>query len=295
MTETQHKDQPLIGPFSPEPFLIARDHLVSGESFELRADERNEVLRTMPAPDDLGNYYQSSSYYSHNDSAGNLMARIYRLARRWNTGWKLRLVNRGAGAPGTLLEIGSGTGNFLLEAKRKGWKVAGVEPDAGARKVAEQKGVSLYGSLEEVPVDPVDVIALWHVLEHIPDLEATLQEIRSRLKPDGRLVLALPNFRSRDARYYKSAWAGYDVPRHLWHFSRPGIKRLMGKAGFSEQRQKAMRLDAFYVSWLSEKYRSNPIGPVAAFLIGLWSNLSAAVTGEFSSVAYLYKKECAGP
>lgn len=291
MTETHRKNPLSAGPFSTDPFLVARDHMVSGEAFELLPNEGGELLKTVPVPSDLGKYYASSAYYSHRDDTGNLMARIYRQARTWNTRWKIRLVKYWAKEAGSLLEIGSGTGNFLLAAKNSGWEVTGVEPDAGARKLAEQKGLSLQTSLKDLPYELVDVITLWHVLEHIPDLEATLLELYSRLNPNGYLILALPNFKSWDARYYKAKWAGYDVPRHLWHFSRKGINRLMKDAGFQEQQQKPMRLDAFYVSWLSEKYRKNPIGPIAAFFIGLWSNLSAAFTGEYSSVAYVFKKE----
>lgn len=294
MLETHHKPPFKTGPFSTEPYLLVRDHMVSGETFELRADNQEELLKTEPVPTDLAPYYKSNAYYSHHDDSGSPMARIYRLARKWNTQWKLRLLNRWSDGCGKLLEIGSGTGNFLKAADHAGWTVTGVEPDSGARQAAERKGISLYPSLDLAPKEQVDIIALWHVLEHIPDLERTLMELSARLKPGGILIVALPNFRSLDARYYKSNWAGYDVPRHLWHFSRSGIRKLLAPFGFEEQQQKAMRLDAFYVSWLSEKYRKNPLGPLAAFAIGFWSNLSAGFNGEYSSVAYVYRKEANG-
>jgi len=110
------------------------------------------------------------------------------------------------------------------------------------------------------------------------------------LKPSGKLIIAVPNHKSYDAEYYKAFWAAYDVPRHLWHFSQNGIKRLFKNHDLDLVNTKPMLFDAFYVSLLSEKYKKGFMNPFIAFWIGLRSNLKAKRSGEYSSMIYVFKK-----
>ena len=203
-------------------YLTTRDHLVSGESFDLMYDPEMEMLCTTPVPsnEDMPKYYESEDYISHTDSGKGLMAYLYQRVKSYALKKKVKLITRQNRGAGSLLDIGAGTGAFLEAASRKGWKVKGVEPSDKARKFAAERGLELVNSINELDEYGFDVITLWHVLEHVPDLQKIIRDLSLILKPGGSIIIAVPNFKSYDARYYKKFWAAYDVPRHLWHFSR---------------------------------------------------------------------------
>ena len=273
------------------PELKTRDFLVSGERFSLKASGTPGILKTAPLPDNLQPYYQSEEYISHTDRRKTLLEKLYYWAKKWNLRRKTRVLKRCSDTPGVVLDIGTGTGDFLRAAAKQHWECYGVEPNGAARKRAREKGVAVQKVLMPSELPLADVVTLWHVLEHIPDLEKQVAQMREALKPGGYLVLALPNFRSCDANHYGAFWAGYDVPRHVWHFSRNGVESYFKDKGFLLEEILPMWLDAFYVSWLSEKYRQNPLGPLAAFFVGLWSNSRALFTGEYSSLIYVLRKK----
>lgn len=274
-----------------EAHVVTRDYMVSGETFRVCPHPEIEgLLFTSPAPELPEAYYESDAYLSHQDRPDTFFGQVYRLARTWNVGRKIRLISKYMPESGSLLEIGTGQGDFLRAARKKGWSVSGVEPNEGAAGRAREKGLEIYSSLEEVTTGPLDCIALWHVLEHIRDLSGTIERIRDDLRPGGYLILAVPNYRSLDSQYYNSYWAGYDVPRHLWHFSKPSVHALFKKYGFECIHTRGMWLDAFYVSWLSEKYRKNTWAPLSGFLMGLRSNIVACFSREHSSVIYILRK-----
>ena len=135
---------------------------------------------------------------------------------------------------GQFLDVGGGTGAFANEMKQQGWQVTGLEPDTDARAVAKQlynlelKEMNMFNQL---PANSFDAITLWHVMEHVHDLSAYVQQLKNLLKEDGRLFIAVPNYTSKDAAIYKECWAAYDVPRHLYHFSPGSVKVLMEKHG----------------------------------------------------------------
>lgn len=267
-----------------------KDFLVSGEEFSLIRNAKYGFLETRPQPstDELPSYYESESYISHTDSKKGLLSFLYQLVKSYSLKKKVRLIRKLNSRAGTLLDIGAGTGDFLKEAKKKGWNITGVEPNKNARDVASKKEIELHTSLDNVMGQKFDVITLWHVLEHLPDLEDSLQKIKTLLAEDGILLIAVPNFKSWDANYYKSFWAAFDVPRHLWHFSRESMRRL-----FSSELKlikiKPMIFDSFYVSLLSEKYRSGNKFSLHAIWVGLRSNWAARSSGEYSSLIYCFK------
>lgn len=121
----------------------------------------------------------------------------------------------------------------------------------------------------------LDVITLWHVLEHVTDLKSTLQFFSDNLSDKGRLIIAVPNYTSFDADIYKEFWAGYDVPRHIYHFEINTITKLLAQFGFAHERSLPMKFDSTYVSMLSEKYNAGSIKYPKAFINGLRSNLKA--------------------
>ncbi|WP_316928071.1 class I SAM-dependent methyltransferase [Gillisia marina] len=203
---------------------------------------------------------------------------------------KLSWIDSYFSEKGKLLDIGAGTGEFLLTAKNKGWKVKGIEPDKNARKLAKQKGIKLVADSSKFKAEKFDVITMWHVFEHVYDLKNQIIELEQLLKKDGLLIIAVPNFKSYDALYYKEHWAAFDVPRHLWHFSRKSFEKLFSGTSFSQFDEKPLLFDSFYVSLLSEKYKTKKKNFFKAFLIGLKSNLKAKKSSEYSSIAYFFRK-----
>ena len=278
--------------FSEKPFLKVKDHTVSGKIFELRKDSELDLLATFPRPEieELPEYYKSEKYISHTDSEKGIFDRAYQLVKSLMLGQKLKWIDNQKPVKGNLLDLGAGTGDFLAAAKKKGWTIHGVEPNSGARKLASEKSVLLEETSSSFPEDFFDVITMWHVLEHVPNLEEQILELDRLLKKDGLLVIAVPNFNSYDAGVYKEHWAAYDVPRHLYHFSRRSIAALFSKFSFTVIKEKPLVFDSFYVSLLSEKYQSQKSSFLKGFFTGLRSNLRANQTGEYSSIAYFLKK-----
>ncbi len=272
------------------PYLKTKDFYNSQEEFELRHDEELDMLVTHPQPKDLDTYYQSENYISHSDANKTVVDKIYQFVKKISLFGKTILINSCAGESKTLLDVGAGTGDFLLTAENRGWAIEGVEPSYDARMKAREKKIALMPSLESLPGKKYDVITLWHVLEHLPDLEDQILRLVWHLEEEGTLIIAVPNFKSYDANHYKSFWAAYDVPRHLWHFSRTAIDTLFSKFDMQVVKTKPLFFDAFYVALLSEKYKSGKQHFFKACAIGLWSNLKALRTKEYSSIIYILKK-----
>jgi len=273
---------------STEVHATIQDFLVSKESFELVYDPEMEMLVTTPAPTDLARYYESDAYISHTDSKKGLIPFLYQTVKSYSLHRKEYLIRSENRSAGSILDIGAGTADFLSMCKKRGWDTTGVEINEGARKLANEKGVVLFEELSELK-GTYDVVTLWHVLEHLPDLPAVTKSLEMLLRPGGTLIIAVPNYKSFDAAYYKEYWAAYDVPRHLWHFSRSSMKKLFSSA-FKLTSTKPMIFDAFYVSLLSEKYKNGTDFSLKAFWVGLRSNIAALSSREYSSVIYIYKK-----
>ncbi|MBZ9730682.1 class I SAM-dependent methyltransferase [Salegentibacter sp. JZCK2] len=269
--------------------LKCKDHLVSGEEFRLRMRSDFEILETLPKPKNLLAYYESEDYISHTDSKKSFTDKLYRGVKNYMLAEKLKWILEFSNGS-EILDIGAGTGDFLLAAKKKDFNVSGIEPNKGARKLALEKGIELRQELSYFKENSFDVISMWHVLEHVPDLEFQLKELQRLLKPNGIAVIAVPNFKSFDAEYYKEFWAAYDVPRHLWHFSQNGISGLFKKHNFKKIETKPLVFDSFYVSLLSEKNKTGKSNFLKAFNLGLKSNLKAQSTSEYSSLVYFFQK-----
>jgi len=272
-------------------YIKAKDLLVTGEEFSLLYDQEREMLITSPQPaiENLSKYYESEEYISHTDSKKGLVSFLYQIVKRSALQKKLNLIASLNNGTGNLLDIGAGTGDFLKQAKSKSWKTAGVEPNESARNLAEEKGIILKENISDFEGKKFDVITLWHVLEHLPNLEKTISEIEKLLKPGGILIIAVPNYKSFDAKHYKSNWAAFDVPRHLWHFSRKSMEVLFSK-DMELEKIKPMIFDSYYVSLLSEKNKTGKQNLIKAFIIGFRSNFSAWTTREYSSLIYCFKK-----
>lgn len=269
--------------------LETKDYMVSGEAFSIVKRPGQSYLETQPVPESLDTYYESDAYVSHTDAKDNFFEKVYQLVKKITLKQKVRSIGKITSDGNKLLDFGAGTGDFLQAAENKGWKVYGVEPNEQARNLASKKGLHLLSSLKELKEEQFDAITLWHVLEHVPNLQETLNRLQALLKPSGVLVIAVPNYKSWDAKKYKEFWAAYDVPRHLWHFDREAMKNLLPES-LPQTKTKPMWFDAFYVCLLSEKYRSGKTNWIKGGLNGLRSNLSACFTKEASSVVYFYQE-----
>jgi 2-polyprenyl-3-methyl-5-hydroxy-6-metoxy-1,4-benzoquinol methylase len=275
-------------------FLKLKDYFLTQEEFEILECEDCKLLFTSPspAPDKIGSYYKSEDYLSHNEEKKGLFARIYNKVKKINIKNKFKIATSYQQAAVSILDIGCGVGDFLLYAKEKGCNVTGIEPSEDARKIAEKKldcKISSPEELQNIPDNSFDIITMWHVLEHVADLKTEIHHLQRILKKDGRLVLALPNYKSYDAEYYKDKWAAYDVPRHLSHFSQTSIKNIFKETNLQLIDIKPLKWDSFYISMLSEQYLNSKNSFIKGALIGWKSNRKAKKSGEYSSLVYVFK------
>lgn len=277
---------------SNQPYIV-KDHSVTGANFNLLECRTCELLKT--DFNDFANieqYYESADYVSHQINYLNPIHLIYGLARIFTTDKKEKML-RDILHDKSLLDYGCGTGFFLSKLKKKGWQIAGVEPNDKARAQASRiTGETIAKSLEDVN-NHYAGITLWHVLEHTPNPTEVLKDLKEHIKPGGKIIIAVPNHKSADAAYYSNYWAGYDVPRHLWHFTRKSMSKLARVNNLTVEEIKPMPLDSYYVSLLSEKYKVGKYTPqslIRAFQLAGQSNKKASITGEYSSLIYILSR-----
>ncbi len=269
------------------------DYTVSHETFDIHQCTNCTLGITTPRPDSnmLGQYYQSEEYVSHSGKTSEGVGLVYKFARKFTLNWKKAIIKNHKKA-GSILDFGCGTGEFLRAMQDSGWKITGVEPSDLARSKAEILTNQKIHNTLEVP-NNFDVITAWHVVEHVPDLSETVIKLKRLLKKDGMLFIAVPNFQSPDGNSYKENWAGFDVPRHLWHFSKKSMRSLLESTGLKLLDTLPMKLDAYYVSLLSEKYKNKSrlsIGClIKGFMSGLRSNVKASRETNYSSLIYIAK------
>lgn len=281
---------PLCGETNFEHHISCVDETVSHETFDIVTCRKCTFTFTNPVPENLGRYYDSENYISHNTNASTVFDRIYQLARTFTIANKEKLISKYATSNRTHLDFGCGTGHFIKYCKSNGWKSSGVEPTENARLQAQQiTGSPIASHITEVK-DSFSVITLWHVLEHVPDIKNTLDALASRLDQTGTIFIAVPNYKSMDSTHYRQNWAAYDVPRHLWHFSQTTMTKLLNQHSLKIKTIEPMKLDAYYVSLLSEKYRAGKTGVhqyINAIKTARKSNSLAKRTKEYSSLIYI--------
>lgn len=251
---------------------------------------------TDPSPDEvaIGKYYISDKYISHTGGKKTLIDRVYTIARSVALGNKRRLIQKISNGK-SILDYGCGTGEFLREMQENNWQVDGVEPsDIANAKAQENTKGKICKNLSELDKRKFDVITLWHVLEHLHDLNGSIKNLHDLLNDSGTIFIAVPNLQSYDATHYQSFWAGYDVPRHLWHFNKDNMNQLLSKNGLKLINTLPMKMDSFYVSLLSEGYKnpnqSEIINLLKATIRGFRSNLKGRKNMNYSSLIYIAKK-----
>jgi len=295
-----------------ELFLKCKDFTLSNETFTLLKDNKNEIVITNPQPklDKQSTYYDSEAYISHTDAQKTFTDKMYQKVKSFAIKKKINLVSKFyikksiQNSEIKILDLGCGTGDFLLACKNKNYKVVGVEPNKNARVLSKSKLDILTSNYSNINDDypkvhetintieeQFDVITMWHVLEHVPNLKEYIAITKKLLKPEGTLIIAVPNYKSYDATYYKEFWAAYDVPRHLWHFSKKSISLLFKKEKLKVVKIIPMKFDAYYVSLLSEKYKTGKSNLFKAFFRGWLSNFKALSSKEYSSLIYILKND----
>jgi 2-polyprenyl-3-methyl-5-hydroxy-6-metoxy-1,4-benzoquinol methylase len=286
---------PLCSGADFELFIHCTDFTVSKEEFSIIKCTTCNFLMTSPRPDSdsIGKYYESEDYISHSTTTKSLLDKLYRKVRSFTLRWKLSLIQRQK-PKGKILDYGCGTGEFLNTCRKANWECYGVEPSNSARqKAIELTSLTIVESLTSLHQDKFDTITLWHVLEHVEDLNEKLLALKRILAVDGTIFIAVPNHECFDARKYKSLWAGYDVPRHLWHFSQANMKSLFALHKLHLVDIIPMKQDTFYVSLLSERHRHPTtkivLNLLRAILTGLKSNLAARKDRNYSSLVYIAK------
>ncbi len=292
-----HSECPLCSSDNIKPWMVCSDHLVSHEEFELyRCLSCGFVFtRQYPGEDQIGRYYDSPGYVAHDDKAPGIVNRIYGVVRKLMLRKKRKLVGKISGVKsGRILDIGCGTGYFPFTMKKAGWMAEGIEPNLKAREYSRANfGVVVNdpSAIRSLPSEQYDCITFWHVLEHLHDPFAYATEVKRLLKPGGICIIALPNCSSYDSEYYGKNWAGFDVPRHLWHFTPETVDLFASKTGFIISGKSRLPFDVFYISVLSEKQKGSALPFLKGMTRGSWFALRACFKPDkSSSLIYILRK-----
>ncbi len=274
------KNCPVCNAISFTDYLNVEDYTVSHQEYTIQQCNNCNFILTNPRPDEasIGQYYESTDYISHNDDTTSLMSKVYVYVRDYTIKKKLNLIAGLSPEKGSLLDIGCGTGSFIKACQKAGWQISATEPDPGARNISKNRvGTTIQNSVfsPDLEKQSFDIITMWHVLEHVHQLTETINWLKEHLNPGGKIIIAVPNPQSYDAVKYGRYWAAYDVPRHLYHFTKDVLKQLLNRHGLQINSIKPMWFDSFYVSMLSTKYKEKRINLFDSVKTGLISNIKA--------------------
>ena len=282
---------PVCNSSSIEHYLNVEDWGYSKKDFEVVKCSNCTFAFTQDMPDQesIAEYYYHSDYVSHTDTNEGLFFKIYHLVREKMLNKKRNWVEKHT-KKGSVLDIGAGTGYFLSNLKNNAWEVLGFEPEKNAREIAKKKhDIDLINDFELIFKDnkKFDAVSMWHVLEHVHELDLYFDYFKRLINKDGKVFIAVPNYSSTDGVFYKETWAAWDVPKHLWHFNPKSFSLLAEKHGFEVEKMYSLPFDAFYISLLSE---SSLIGKLRACFVGLYSFIRESIdVTKASSVLYVLK------
>lgn len=275
--------------------LWLKDEFLSKEDFHICECLNCGLSYTMPRPnkEKIGEYYKSEEYYSHQENKKGFIPRLYESVKKINLKHKYNLATQGLNV-GKMLDIGCGVGDFLHTAEEHGWTCTGVEPSEDAKAIAKTKtkaNIINSEDMEKIPDATFDLITMWHVLEHVDDLKWQIEQLHRLTKTKGRIVIAVPNYKSYDAQYYKELWAAYDVPRHLSHFNKNVLTKIFKSKNLELVQTDKLIWDAYYISYMSEQYKQHKFPLLKGTFRGCISNCKARHTKEWSSMVYIFEKK----
>ena len=212
-----------------EPLFTGRDRnqRMVTRTFSIARCAACGVVQTIPPPDDAERaaMYPVQYYPGIIDRNSNKRSQLDKIA-----------LVRAHKASGRLLDVGAGVGLFVRHALDNGFEAQGVEMSAqavetGTRSLDVPLTRGDFLGTELLP-SSFDVVTLWHVFEHLDDPRAILAKIHRILKPDGVVIIAVPNIHSIQARIFRGSWYHLDVPRHLFHYSPDSLAHVLSGAGF---------------------------------------------------------------
>lgn len=269
-----------------------KDHFLTGENFEIKETQTPGVFKTYPIPENISRYYESEDYISHHQDSGSLKEKVYKFLQGFNLNYKRNILAQNLFRNAKVLDYGCGAGEFAKYIEDD-FTTFGFEPNDSALNAAKQKSTKtkFISDIQDIYDHSLDAITLWHVFEHIENQQDMLQIFYNKLKTNGLLIIAVPNPGSDDAKRYREFWAAYDVPRHIYHFTKSGMEQLMNNENWKIKKIKPLLLDSYYISMLSEKYKKSPLFWLKGMFYGTISNIKASKTGEFSSLIYIIEKK----
>ena len=297
MTVITHDKCPLCKSSAIKKRFACVDEFATGEQFEIFECTACGLAFTQNVPDEkeIDRYYESPTYISHSNTSKGLVNRVYHIVRRIMLQKKARKVEMLTGLKnGRLLDYGAGTGHFARLMKTRGWSVTAIEKNGKARELAlKEFGFEMLPveALSTIKDKELDVVTMWHVMEHIQEPDKMWDELHRILDDRGIAIIAVPNSASYDALKYKEYWAAYDVPRHLWHFTPSTIAQWGEKHGFVLDGQYTMPFDGFYISMLSEQYKGSRLHTIRGFWNGFKGWLAQCRRrSASSSIIYVFGK-----
>ena len=261
-----------------------KDYIKSGDLFQLYKDNNSGIVWTFLDKNHNHEYYYSSEKYIPHKEKKGFFGFLYLFVQKIMFRYKLKNLKNHINKNKTVLDYGSGDGRFAKYLNQLNIKTMTYDPLVNKLDKSEPNS---YQTLE----NQIDTLMMWHVIEHIPDLDSSIKAIYNSIKNKGSLVIAVPNIDSFDSKHYKECWAGFDVPRHLYHFNHESLINFIEKQGFIYNYRKPLFFDSFYVSILSEKNRNNPFGTLNGLIIGLLSNIFALFSTNYSSSFYVFTKD----
>lgn len=298
MNKIIHSECPLCNSTTIEKRFACKDYFASGESFDVFECKECGFTFTqgIPVETEIGKYYESPEYVSHSNTNKGLLNKLFHLVRSIMLRRKVSLIKKlTLLRKGKQLDYGAGIGYFANSMQKAGWSVTAIEKSSAAREQAKE----LFGleilpeeALSKLPDKEYNAITLWHVMEHIQQLDNFWEQMHRILDDSGIAIIAVPNCASYDAEFYGEHWAAYDVPRHLWHFTSSTIAKIASKHNFILERRYPMPFDGFYISMLSERYK----GRKSATLRGVWNGFLGWIASwdkcsASSSIIYIFRKK----
>ncbi len=288
---------PLCRSHTFERVMAGTDYLTLLGEFSIVRCRKCNLLFTNPRPaeNSIALCYPGSRYQSHKKLPTSFLDKMYFWVQKLMLQRKRTLIKKLVKVESALLDVGSGVGEFAGFMLEEGFRVSAIEPSGYAREQANEKGLCVFEDIAQYTnsgVEPPHLISLWHVLEHMPNYLENLWRYYEVLRAGGYLVIAVPQFGSLDARFYKSRWAAYDLPRHLFHFSKETLVASAQNAGFAYLKTKGMPFDSFYISLLSEQNSNNSLAFLRAPIIASISNLMALLKlTPWSSQIFVFQKK----